>query len=299
MGSKVSPKGVSVQEPLGQAAGAGEIPATPSAPLKPARRPGARHFANRVLALRLLVVFAFALIWELVSRFEVLDPREFPPITEVVGRLITTLTESSSWSAIFHTVSGWAIAMVISTVVGVVLALVIGSSGFLTRSTSLLIDFLRSTPAPAIIFVLILLFGTGTTMKVVLVVFAALFPILIQSMYGVRAIDSVLKDLAVSYRLTRRDTFLRVRLPAAMPYIGTGVRISASLALIVTVVAEYLGGAPGLGNLVEEVRAIGDYTRMYALILLVGFISVALNLLVRVGESRLLHWHPTYRKVSS
>jgi ABC-type nitrate/sulfonate/bicarbonate transport system permease component len=125
-----------------------------------------------------------------------------------------------------------------------------------------------------------------------MVVFAAIFPILIQSMYGVRSIDAVLKDLAQNYRLSRRASFLKGKLPAAMPYIATGVGISSSLALIVAVVAEFLGGAPGLGNLVEDVRAVGDLPRMYALILLVGFISIALNLLVRAGERRLLHLAP-------
>jgi ABC-type nitrate/sulfonate/bicarbonate transport system permease component len=289
---------VSLQQPLGEARGAGEMASTAGAPIPPGGKQRLRRLVNPIVGLRLLVVVAFGVTWEVVSRLAILDPREFPPFTDVVGSLLTTLTEPPTWLAIYDTVSGWAVAMVVSTVVGVSLALVIGSSGFLTRSTSLLIDMLRSTPAPALIFILILLFGTGLTMKVVLVVFAAVFPILIQSMYGVRSIDAVLTDLAKSYRLSRRVTFLKIKLPAALPYIATGVRISSSLALIVAVVAEFLGGSPGLGNLVEDVRSVGDFPRMYALILLVGFLSVALNLLVRAGERRLLHWHPTHRKTT-
>lgn len=258
------------------------------------RRPS-RH-SSRVAALRVAVVLGIGLLWELVSRFEVLDPREFPPFTKVVAAFASTLGEAATWAAISDTLAGWALGMLVSIVVGVGLALVIGASPFLVRSTSVVIDVLRSTPAPAIIFVLILLFGSGLTMKVMLIFFAAVFPILIQSMYGVRSVDPVLRDLAKSYRLTRLDTFLRVRLPAALPYVATGVRISASLALIVAVVAEFLGGAPGLGKLVEDVRAVGDFPAMYALILLVGGMSAGLNQLMALVERRLLHWHPSQRR---
>src|SRR5699024_3576964 len=105
-----------------------------------------------------------------------------------------------------------------------------GPSRFLTRSTSLIIDVLRSAPSPAIIFVLILLLGTTLWMKVGLAFFAAVFPILIQTLYGVRGVDPVLKDLQRTYRIHPWVGFARIRLPASSPYIATGVRVAASLA---------------------------------------------------------------------
>jgi ABC-type nitrate/sulfonate/bicarbonate transport system permease component len=252
----------------------------------------------RVFVLRLLVILAVAAAWEAASRFEILNSTEFPPISEVSVRFATTLAEESTWAALGQTVLGWFVGMLIATVVGVMLALFIGSSRFLTRSTSLLIDVLRSTPAPAIIFILVLVLGTTLTMKVTLIVSAAIFPILIQTLYGVRGIDPVLRDLQRSYRVGRVVAFVKIRVPAAMPFIATGVRIASSLALIVGVVAEYLVGADGVGALVDDVRLVGDYERMYALILLVGFLSVALTLLVLLAERRLLHWHPTHRRTS-
>lgn len=251
-----------------------------------------------VTLLRVGVVVAVGLVWEGVSRFGILNPSEFPPISVVAVNVVTTLLDAGTWVAIGNTLLGWLIGMLISIVLGVGLGLLIGPSRFMTRSTSLMIDVLRSTPAPAIIFILILLLGTTLPMKVALVAFAAVFPILIQSLYGVRSVDTVLKDLQRSYRIGRLTGFLRIRLPAALPYIATGVRVSASLALIVAVVAEYLGGAAGVGHLVDRVRIMGDFPRMYALILIVGLLSIGLNAIVRLGEASLLRWHPSHRKAS-
>jgi ABC-type nitrate/sulfonate/bicarbonate transport system permease component len=251
---------------------------------------------RKVAYSRAAVFVVLAVIWEAVSRLEILDSSEFPPFTVVAGQFVASLPDSSTWTALGQTALGWFFGMVISIVVGVGLAFIIGPSSFLTRSTSLVVDVLRSTPAPALIFIMVLVFGTTLTMKVALIFSAAVFPIFIQTLYGVRGIEPVLKDLQRSYRIQPRVAFLRIRVPAALPYIATGVRVSSSLALIVAVVAEYLGGVSGVGSLVESVRLIGDFPRMYALILLVGFFSVGLNLAVLMIERRLLRWHPTHRR---
>lgn len=250
----------------------------------------------RIAALRIAVVLAVALVWELVSRLAILDPRDFPAFSDVAVSLVTTLAQATTWWAIGNTVLGWFLAMCVSIVLGVGLGLLIGPSRFLTKSTSLLIDVLRSTPPPALIFILILMLGTSMAMKVAMASFAAVFPVLIQTLYGVRGVDPVLRDLRRSYRIRPATAFLRIQLPASMPFIATGVRISASLCLIVIVVAEYLSGSPGVGSLVDEVRRIGDFPRMYALILLVGFLSVGLNLVIGAGEAKMLGWHASHRK---
>jgi len=251
-----------------------------------------------VTLLRLGVVLGVAGLWEAVSRFEILNSTDFPPFTVVAGAFATSLADAATWLAMWETVVGWALGLSLSILVGVIAGLLIGPSRFLTRSTSFLIDVLRATPAPAIIFILILVLGTTMAMKVALIFFAAVFPILIQTLYGVRGVDPVLRDLQRSYRISPWVAFFTIRLPAASPLIATGVRISASLALIVAVVAEYLGGVPGVGSLVDDVRLIGDFPRMYALILLVGFLSVALNLGVGAIEHRLLRWHASHREKS-
>lgn len=268
--------------------------ASPAGPQPRRRRIGGD--ATKITLLRLAVIVGFAALWEAVSRFEILNSTEFPPFTVVAWNFVMTLGLGETWFAMWETVLGWALGLSLSIIVGVLLGLLIGPSRFLTGSTSLLIDVLRSTPAPAIIFILILVLGTTMSMKVALVFFAAVFPILIQTLYGVRGIDPVLRDLQRSYRIRPWVGFFRIRLPAASPYIATGVRISSSLALIVAVVGEYLGGVPGVGSLVDRVRLIGDYPQMYALILLVGLLSVGLNIGVGAIERRALRWHPSHRR---
>ncbi len=242
------------------------------------------------------VQVGFALLWEATNRLALLNPDNFPSFVMVAKRFFELLPTSQTWTAVASTLAGWALGLTLSSVVGISLGIVIGANRFLSQSTRFMLDVLRSLPAPALLFILILALGTGLTMKSSLIFYAAVFPIMIQTIYGVGSVDSVVADLARTYRLSKADQFFRVRLPSALPFIMTGVRVSASIALVVGVVTEFLGGSPGLGRLVTDVRRVGDYGGMYALILLVGLVGVFINVLIIMVERRLLRWHPSHRR---
>ncbi len=174
--------------------------------------------------------------------------------------------------------------------------MLIGFNQYVYRGLRPIIEFLRPIPSVALIPLAILVYGTGLESKVFLAAFAATWPLLIQTIYGVRDLDPVQRDTARSFRISRRDRLLSVSLPGAIPYIATGLRISSATALILVVTAELVIGAPGLGRAINAARAGGVPDLMYALTIATGLLGMALNAIMVRVERRVLHWHPSYRE---
>ena len=251
----------------------------------------------RSRAAQVLVFAAAAAAWSLGSA--ALDKETFPSFAEALEALGRLGGDADFWHAVRATTLGWAIGLALAVVFGVSIGLALGRSAFLADSTMGFLDFLRSIPGVALIFIFLGLFGSAVRMKYGLVATAAGFPIMIQSMYGARAMSATLHDFAAAYRIGRRDRLFKLALPSAMPFIITGIRLAASIALTVNVAAEYWGSAPGIGR--EVVIARGDdlYAEVYALILVAGMLGVMLNQLVGWLDRSTLAWHPSNRSTAS
>lgn len=232
---------------------------------------------------------------EAASRLGVVPPDSFPPITrdfEALGRLAG---EGSFWTAVAQTLQGWAIGLGIAAALAIPLGILLGAAQLAYQSLRGVIEFLRPIPSVALIPLAVLLYGTGLQSKVFLVAFAAFWPILMQTLYGVHDVDPVATDTARSFGFGRFARLRRVTLPSAVPYIATGIRISSSVALILAITAELVIGAPGLGRSINVARSGGAYDVMYALIIATGLLGWTLNALVASVERRVLRWHPSQR----
>jgi ABC-type nitrate/sulfonate/bicarbonate transport system permease component len=141
----------------------------------------------------------------------------------------------------------------------------------------------------------VLVFGLGISTKVFLVVFAATWPLLLQTIYGVQDVDPVAMDTMRSFGVGRLRRLLVVTLPSASPYVATGLRISSSVALILAVTAELVVGTPGLGSQITAAENGNSTALVYALIVATGALGWALSFAIRQGEARALAWHPAYR----
>ncbi len=115
------------------------------------------------------------------------------------------------------------------------------------------------------------------------------------TLYGVQDVDPVATDTARSFGFSRFKRLFRVTLPSAVPYIATGLRIASAVSLILTVTAELVIGAPGLGRAINVARSGGNEELMYALILTTGILGLLLNMVFVKVEKRVLHWHPSHR----
>jgi ABC-type nitrate/sulfonate/bicarbonate transport system permease component len=141
--------------------------------------------------------------------------------------------------------------------------------------------------------VFIIILGFGVSMKLSVIAFAALFPVLLNTIDGVRGVNQVQLDVATSYGLSRTDRIFRIVLPAASPQIFAGLRISLAVALAVLVFAEMLAGTSGLGFFIFTAQETYQIPEMWSGIVVLGLIGYLVNLAFVFTEGRVMRWHPS------
>jgi ABC-type nitrate/sulfonate/bicarbonate transport system permease component len=232
---------------------------------------------------------------ELLTRAGAISSRHFAPPSDMIAALADQVTTGEFWTAVGNTMEGWAVGLAVAAAIAIPAGIVIGSSRVLYRAARAVIEFLRPIPSVALIPLAVLIWGSGLESKVFLAAFAATWPLLMQTLYGVQDVDPVATDTARSFGFSRPQRLLYVTLPSAVPYIATGVRISAAVALILAVTAELVIGAPGLGREINIARQSEAVDIMYALIAVTGLLGWGVNALFARIERRVLHWHPSQR----
>ena len=245
--------------------------------------------------LGLIGLLALVALVEILPRIGVL-PREFFPTSSEIGSSLADLAgQASFWEAVLDTLSGWALGLAIAAVAGIVLGILIGSSRFTREFTASTIEFLRPIPSVALIPIAVLLFGTEIESKLLLVVYASFWQVLIQVLYGVQDVDPVAQDTARAYGLGRWARVRHLTWPTALPYVMTGLRLAAAVALILAVTSELVIGNPGLGKLLATAQSSGAIANTYAIVVVTGILGVLVNLVFRAIERRALSWHPSQR----
>ncbi len=153
----------------------------------------------------------------------------------------------------------------------------IGLNRFAFRSTILVIEFMKTIPVIAILPLLLLQYGGSLKMEYLLVAFGVFWPLVIQVVYGVRSIDPVARDTAEALRVTGPRRLWLIVLPAATPFIATGLRIAGAVALIIAIIAELIGGASGLGRdiLLAQNSGTSALPLVYALVVITGALGIA------------------------
>ncbi|MFG1923278.1 ABC transporter permease [Cryptosporangium sp. NPDC048952] len=241
------------------------------------------------------VMIALALA-EVLPRTGLFPSGSVPPLSSVLGELADLAGGSTLWTAVAQTCRTWAIGLVLAVVAGVVVGVVIGSVPWLRAATASTVEFLRPIPSVALIPAVILIVGTGFRSGVVLIVYAAFWQVLLEVLYGVQDVDPVAAQTARSYRFGVWDTVRHVVWPTTLPYAVTGIRLAASVALVLAITGELVIGTPGVGNLIATAQSGGAITTMYALVLVTGVLGALVNLVTRLVERRFLHWHPSVRR---
>ncbi|MGH8765303.1 MAG: ABC transporter permease [Burkholderiales bacterium] len=237
-----------------------------------------------------LLLLALLVLWEISARFWV-SSTNWPPVTEVFVALADGARSGELFpifgSSLYRMLAGYAAGTACALVIGLLMASVRTVHAALEPA----MELLRPIPLPAIIPPLILLLGIDDAMKIFAVAFAAFFPVLVNTIAGVRAVDPVAIDVARTFGIGRLRTALRVVLPAALPYILAGMRVSLALALIVTVVAEMIAGSAGIGYYVMTMQYAMRAGDMYAAIFVLAALGYALNRGFLAIERRILHWY--------
>ena len=272
----------------------GTLAAGGAAPAKERQRRKAGKGAAKQL-LGILGIIGFLATWELIPRLGLIDERFLPPASEVIAALVVDFGLTAFWVAVGETMKAWFLGLLMAVAAAVLLGFIIGSSDFLRKATNSTIEFLRPIPSVALIPLAVLLFGVKIESSLLLIVYASFWQVLIQVLYGVADVDMVANNTARTYGLGRMARIRYVVFPTALPYLMTGVRLAAAVALVLAITAELVIGSPGLGREIALAQSGGAISGMYALVLATGLIGVLINMLMRQIEKRILGWHSSIR----
>jgi len=268
-------------------------PATTRATRPKSRAPssGVRNAYRVAATLLALALWQVAVVSGLVSDAAVATPTN---IAREAGPLLASHTFGT---ALLDTISSWAQGFVVSLLVAIPIGLALGSSDLAYRMSRFTIDFLRTIPPVALIPLALLLYGATPKMAFVLIVFGSMWPVLLQAMYGVHQLDPAVRDVARAYRLRRLDRIRFLVLPSAAPFVATGIRLAATISLLLAIGAELLGGAPGIGAAITLQQQNGDIPKMWVYVVVSAALGVILNLALISLERRVLKWHSAHRSV--
>lgn len=240
-------------------------------------------------------IAATLVAWEVISRTGIISQRDLPAMSTSFSELWTLLQTGEFWKNFGFTVRGWALGLAIATGLAVPLGIVLGSSEFAARAFRVPIEFLRPIPSAVLIPLLFLTLGANVKSEIFLAAFGAFWPLLVQTMYGVRDVDPLAIDTGRSFGVGSFERLVRITLPSSLPYIATGLRISSTVSLILAFTAELFMGTPGLGQAMNYAQSYGLNEQLYALALATGFLGLAIHFAMAALEHRALRWHASQR----
>jgi NitT/TauT family transport system permease protein len=237
-------------------------------------------------------VLIFFLAAEVVTRLEIVPPIYLPRASTVLYRMFALLQDPSFLRQVLATLQAWGVGLTLAILISVPLGVLIGTSEPAYKMVSPIIEFMRPIPSVALIPLGILLWGQGFPMKVILVAYATTWPILFNTVYGVHDVDPIAIQTARCFGLRPAAVLRNISLPSAAPFIFTGIRISASIGLIVVVGAELLASADsGIGSYILFVSSSGgQMDSVLAGAAIAGLVGVAINAILARIDRRLFGW---------
>ncbi|TAM06599.1 MAG: ABC transporter permease, partial [Pusillimonas sp.] len=225
----------------------------------------------------------------------------FPPLSKIAaaavkmwfsGDLSTVWLSSTVATEIVPSLIRLAAGFAIAAAVGIILGFAIGRSKVLADYVDLIVHVMRSVPPVALVPIFMLLFGLGTQMRVLLIAFTSVWPILLNTIDGAREVEPTYLDTARVFGISRSRRLRSVILPSCLTRIFDGLRISSALALVVMVVSEMFAATNGIGYSLVYAQQSFRYNDMWAYVILLGILGWLLNLLLRIPERVLLRWQP-------
>lgn len=261
----------------------------------PARERRGREAAGN-WALPVVTVLCTLIIWEVASRLDWLPRQSLPPISEVLTWLGGQAGAADLYLAFGRTLLHWAGGLALGTAFGLALGLLMGLNRHAERLLMTSSEFLRPVPSVIYLPLALLLLGITTQMVVLLVAASVIWPVLFQTYYGARGIDPLLIDVGNAYGLSRRRRFVSVVLPQVSLYVGTGIRLASSIALVVAVALEMISGVDGTGRALRALQLAGISEGVYGYVVVLGALGYSLNEVFQLIEKRILWWHKPYRR---
>ena len=235
-------------------------------------------------------VVIFLLAWQLASQSELVDPSVIPPFTTVVAAIVDGFADGKLLDNMLVSLGRSGLAFGLASGLAIPLGLLMGSFRRFEELVDSLLQLFRQTAALAIYPIFILLLGLGETSKIAIIWWAAFFPVLLNTISGVKLVDRRLIEMARVFGASRAAVFRRVVLPAATPAIFVGLRLSATISLLLLVAAEMIGAKKGLGFLIINSQYNFEIPMMFAAIVLLALIGLAVNAVLLAVQKWLCRW---------
>ncbi len=220
----------------------------------------------------------------------------FPPLSEILRTLQEVWFGERLRADVLPSLLRLAVGYGVALVVALALGVLIGTHRTVRATVEPVMEFFRAIPPPVLVPVIILIFGIDDTMKVIVIAFGSIWPILLNTVEGVRAVDSTVSDIARTYGITGAARLRHVVLPSASPQIFAGMRQALSVAIILMVISELFAASNGLGFAIVQFQRSFAIPEMWSGILLLGLLGFLLSLLFRLVESRRLAWYHGLRR---
>jgi ABC-type nitrate/sulfonate/bicarbonate transport system permease component len=250
------------------------------------------------LLAEIAVPLAIVALWQLWATNR--DDPKFPPPSKILAKFQDMWLFSEFGTHVVPSLERIGLGFALAVAAGVAIGIPLGLSRPARLWAMPHVEYWRAMPPPALLPIsIVLLHSIGNVQKVAFIAFFCLFPVLLNTIDGVRGIDPTFLETARSYGLGRLERIRRIVLPAAFPQIVAGMRIGLSLAVIMMVLSEYFSSTSGVGYVLLISKNTFDFGPMWAAILLIGVLGYVLNLLFLVVERRLLAWHRGWRANTS
>ncbi|MBW4430727.1 MAG: ABC transporter permease [Pelatocladus maniniholoensis HA4357-MV3] len=243
------------------------------------------HFIGWLRGISLIVIF---LLWEWYGRNT--NPILFTYPTAIVQAAIDMIADGTLLVALSQSISVLAIGFILGILGGIALGLLIGRSTVAAALLDIPITALYVTPMVALVPILVLWFGFGTSAKVVVVMLFSIFPVLINTMRGVREVDPQLIEVARSFCSTEYRLWIDLVVPSSLPFIMTGIRLAIGRALVAVIVAEFYTAISGLGYLIVSNAHSFQTARVFVPVVVLMAIGIVSTGLLEVAEVRISPW---------
>jgi ABC-type nitrate/sulfonate/bicarbonate transport system permease component len=248
-----------------------------------------RWFGGPRLGLWLVIVLL--LLWELSARTGLITSSNWPPVSAILLATVHDVGQGDLFSALTGTLYRMAIGFVLGAASAIALGAVLALSPLARQTIEPTIELLRPLPIPALIPPLILFLGLDDPMKIAVVAFTVFFPVFVNTLYGALAIEPTYRAVAATFGISGLASLCTVLLPATLPFIFAGLRISLGLAFVSVVAAEMVAGDSGIGYYITSTQYAGRGADMFAALFLVGLSGYFISRAFLLIESRVLFWH--------
>jgi NitT/TauT family transport system permease protein len=255
----------------------------------------ARRLLDNAVFCGIIGVVGLICVAEAAGRVGLISTVQFPLVSTILLNAAQLAVDLEFLGDVAATFGAWALGLVLTVAVAVPAGLLLGSVPPIERALRPIIEFMRPIPSVALIPLAAFIFTERLDMKIAMIMYASMWPILINTIYGLKDVDPVAKETLRTFGFGPLSVLWRVSLPSTAPFIATGVRVAATIALILAVSTELLsGGSDGIGTFIIVAGSSPDgLTLTVAATVWAGILGIIANGALVWGERRIFRWHAT------